>query len=293
MRNYFQQIVLATILLLFIACSETPKEASPTTASMPVYKDVPYLQDYSIKYVADNKDLSLKSAFMDRNLLIQIASSDGILRTHDGQFLYPGILMKDKTYRPLTDKNITAIETYRDQFIYLDDKAVLSNAWAGSLYLQHSLPKAHILSPGKDFGFLISDGQSLQYVSKDQTPWKGNLDNESILTIKFDEKTNLFWILGKKSITSFDPSKQVLTNIYQGNNLTALALFDNKLIVGTLDGYLELDPTSGKQIGEPNQKLPWTEITYIEAINGNLWFGSTKGAFMQREDGKFNYYYGK
>src|SRR5690606_14143479 len=171
MRNYFKQIVLATTLLLFIACSDAPKNASSTTASQPIYKDVPYLQDYSIKYNKDKADVTLKSAHMDRNLLIQIASSDGILRAHDGQFLYPGSLMLDKTYRPLTDKNITAIEIYQDQFVYLDDKAVLGNAWAGSLYLQHGLPKAKILSPGKDFGFLISDGQSLQYVSKDQTSW--------------------------------------------------------------------------------------------------------------------------
>lgn len=293
MRNYFQKIVLGIALPFFMACSEAPKEVSKTATSQPIYKDVPYLQDYSIKYAADNKDISLKSAYMDRNLLIQIASSDGILRTHDGQFLYPGILMKDKTYRPLTDKNITAIEIYEDQFIYLDDKAVLSNAWAGTLYLKHGLPKAHILSPGKDFGFLISDGLSLEYVSRDQSPWKGNIDKESILDIKFSEETNTFWILGKKSITSFDPSKQVLTKVYQGNNLTALALLDNKLIVGTLDGYLEIDATTGKQIGDRNQKLPWTEITYIEAIDGNLWFGSTRGAFMQKEDGKFNYYYGK
>src|SRR5690606_33241464 len=105
MRNYFKQIVLATTLLLFIACSDAPENASSTMASLPVYKDVPYLQDYSIKYDADNKEISLKSAYMDRNLLIQIASSDGILRTHDGQFLYPGSLMKDRTYRPLADKN--------------------------------------------------------------------------------------------------------------------------------------------------------------------------------------------
>src|SRR5690554_6846376 len=157
MRNYFQ-ILWTAALLLFIACSESPKEVSPTATSQPIYKDVPYLQDYSIKYNKDKKDVTLKSAHMDRNLLIQIASSDGILRTHDGQFLYPGSLMLDKTYRPLTDKNITAIEIYQDQFVYLDDKAVLGNAWAGSLYLQHGLPKANILSPGKDFEFLISDG---------------------------------------------------------------------------------------------------------------------------------------
>ena len=83
MRNYFQ-ILWTAALLLFIACSESPKEVSPTATSQPIYKDVPYLQDYSIKYNKDKKDVTLKSAHMDRNLLIQIPSSDGILRTHHG-----------------------------------------------------------------------------------------------------------------------------------------------------------------------------------------------------------------
>ena len=28
----------------------------------------------------------------------------------------------------------------------------------------------------------------------------------------------------------------------------------------------------------------------VSEIDGKLWFGSTRGAFMKREDGKFNYY---
>ena len=41
------------------------------------------------------------------------------------------------------------------------------------------------------------------------------------------------------------------------------------------------------------RKLPWPELTSVKEIDGKLWFGSTKGAFMLRDDGKFNYYYGE
>ena len=291
MRKSFQNL-LWVVLLVGISCSEAPKGETATT-SLPVYKDIPYLQDYSIKYNKQGDDQVLSEAFMDRNGVIQVSSSDGILRTHDGQFLYPGVLLQDKTYRPLTDKNISAMTTYQDQFVYLDDKAVLSNAWAGSLYLKHSLPKANIIAPGKDFEFLIGDGQSLQYVSKNSNGWQGALSKDKAIAIKYDQKTNSFWVLGEESVSTFNPKEKTLKTVFEGSKFTSFALLDNTLILTTLDGYFEVDATSGKQIGDKKIKLPWTEINYVEEIDGNLWFGSTKGAFMLKDDGKFNYYYGK
>ena len=291
MRKSFRNLLWG-VLLVGISCSEAPKGETAAT-SLPVYKDVPYLQDYSIKYDKQEDDLQLFEAFMDRNGVIQVSSSDGILRTHDGQFLYPGVLLQDKTYRPLTDKNISAMTTYQDQFVYLDDKAVLSNAWAGSLYLKHSLPKANIIAPGKDFEFLIGDGQSLQYVSKNSNGWQGALSKDKAIAIKYDQKTNSFWVLGEESVSTFNPKEKTLKTVFEGSNFTSFALLNNTLILTTLDGYFEVDATSGKQIGDKKIKLPWTEINYVEEIDGNLWFGSTKGAFMLKDDGKFNYYYGK
>ena len=291
MRKSFRNLLWG-VLLAGVSCSEAPKGETAAT-SLPVYKDVPYLQDYSIKYDKQEDDLQLFEAFMDRNGVIQVSSSDGILRTHDGQFLYPGILLQDKTYRPLTDKNISAMTTYQDQFVYLDDKAVLSNAWAGSLYLKHSLPKANIIAPGKDFEFLIGDGQSLQYVSKNSNGWQGALSKDKAIAIKYDQKTSSFWVLGEESVSTFNPKEKTLKTVFEGSKFTSFALLDNTLILTTLDGYFEVDATSGKQIGDKKIKLPWTEINYVEEIDGNLWFGSTKGAFMLKDDGKFNYYYGK
>ena len=283
---------LLSLLLIIISCAENSEEKD-SISSMPVYKDVPYLQDYSIKYNLQKEDVSLSKVHMDRNGLIQIASSDGILRTHDGQLLYPGVLMQDKTYRPLTDKNISDITIYQDQFIYLDDKAVLSNAWAGSLYLKHNLPKAYILAAGTNFEFLISDGKALQFLSKTKAPWQGSLKGDTVLGISYDATNKNFWILGEKSVLSFDTTTSQLKTILQGDGFTSSAFLDNRLIIGTTDGYIEIDVATGKQNGKPHQKLPCTDITSVAAIDGQLWFGSTKGAFMLKKDGKFNYYYGK
>ena len=48
-----------------------------------------------------------------------------------------------------------------------------------------------------------------------------------------------------------------------------------------------------KQVGEIVRKLPCTYITAVKVIRGKIWFGSTSGAFMLREDGRFNYYAGE
>ena len=53
---------------------------------------------------------------MDRNNVIQVLSAEGLLRTHDGQFLYPGELIVDRTYRTLTDKNISDFMIIEKQF---------------------------------------------------------------------------------------------------------------------------------------------------------------------------------
>jgi len=287
-----KQYCIWVISLLLLSCGSTIEKKEPV-ASMPVYKDVPYKQNFAIKFNTPNEEISLSRVFMDRNEVIQIASSEGILRTHDGQFLYPGSLVKDKTYRPLTDKHVQNITVYKDQFVYLDDKAVFSNSWAGSLYLTHEMPNAFTLAAGNDFEFLISDGSTLQFLSKTKAPWKGLLANDQVQDILFDESNKNFWILGEKSIANFDTATSELRTLYQGNNLTAFTFFKNNLIVGTKAGYLTIDPSSGKQIGAFQTKLPFDEITAITTIDSQLWFGSTKGAFKLREDGKYDYYNGK
>ena len=283
------QYYIWVISLLVLSCG-SPKKEKEVVSAMPVYKDVPYIQNYSIKYNA--QDMELSEVHMDRNGVIQVLSSKGVLRTHDGQFLYPGILMKDKTYRPITDKNISGFTLYQNQFVYLDDKAVLSNAWAGSLYLSHDLPEAKILAAGDDFDFLISDGKALQFLSKDKAPWKEEIDDQ-VLEIKYNSAKKTFWILGTQSISSFDATTNTLETTQQEQNLTSFALIDDKLIVGTSDGYFEIDSRTSKKIGETQKKLPANEITSIAAIDGQLWFGSSEGAFKMRDDGKFDYYYGK
>ena len=112
------------------------------TAWPTFYNDIAYTQDFSKKFDLKLNGVRLHKVRSDRNEVIQIYSSIGLLKTYDGEFLYPGTLVQDKTYRPLTDKKILNLELYANQCVYIDDKAVLSNAWAGELYSRYTLPKA-------------------------------------------------------------------------------------------------------------------------------------------------------
>jgi hypothetical protein len=280
---------LSLICSAFILASCTSGDkTNPVTKEH--YTDKPFVQDYSVKFRLDTGDAKLLRIVSDRNGYTQILSSHGLLRLRDGQMLFPGQLVRDVQDRQTSDKKIAGIGVYEDQLVYLDDKAVLSNAWAGKLYSRHNLPEAKIFSGGKEMAFLISDGKKLVLLKDSEYLWEGSIPGEEIKDIKFDYQNNIFWILGKGTISSFSPDNKKIITVLNDTSLTCIGLAGGKLIAGTTDGYLEMDPKSGKQTGEINKVLPWTYITAISEIDGNTWFGSTWGAFMIRKDGKFNYY---
>jgi hypothetical protein len=288
MKNRLNQKI--TSWLLFVAVFFTVGNAPAQTKQF--HADKPYIQEYSIKFNFDNANVALQKVAADRNGYIQVLSSHGLLRTRAGQFLFPGSLVKDVHNIPTSDKGIKDIKIIENQFVYVDDKAVFSNAWAGKLYSRHELPEAKIVEAGNDFTFLISDGIKLNLLKDSKTLWKGTV-NGGIKDIKYDAGNNLFWILGEGAISTFSPDKKKIEKAIDNPNLTCIEIAGNKLIAGTNDGYFEVDTKTQKQVGEVYKKLPWTEITTISEINGKIWFGSTWGAFMLNDEGKYDYYASK
>ena len=285
MKKTIHLITLLVFTSAMVLCADNIKAQVVTK-----HQDKAFTQDYSVKYTMADKGIQLINAVSDRNGYIQILSSKGLLRVRDGQFLFPGSIVTDRQDRPTSDKKIAGIGTYRNQLVYIDNQAVLSNAWAGKLYSKHTLPGAHIFAGDKDFAFLISDGKTLNLIKDSQKLWEGTLPGDEVKEIKFDVANNLFWILGKTSISTYSPEKKKLVKVMEGNNLTCIAPVMGKLIVGTTDGYLEISTKTMKQTGDVHRKMPWTEITTVNEIDGKIWFGSTWGAMMLREDGGFNYY---
>ena len=269
-----------------ISCNQVDEKN--TESNQPDYQDIAYLQDYSVKYIFDENDIKLKKVFTDRNGVIQVLTSKGLFRPDNGHFQYPGTLKPDITYAPMADKKIADMIVYENQFVYADDQAVFSNAWAGKLYNRHGLTDTKIISGGENFTFLISDGKELTLIKDSKSILKKNLSGETVIDIQFRSKSNSFLVLANKSLYSLSSYSNEIKKIVGGAKFTCLELAStNNIFIGTNDGYFEFDG-SGKQLGEIKDKLPWTELTEIKEINGQLWFGSTKGAFALREDGRFN-----
>ncbi|HHH50609.1 MAG TPA: hypothetical protein ENK52_06490, partial [Saprospiraceae bacterium] len=314
MKTSCYQIFILIFFASFWATSCTSQVTKKITVIKKVHKDIPFLQDYSIKYylasqgssqgvtpqsssqgVTPSHPLTLKKAFTDRNGVIKILSSKGIMKTRAGQFLYPGDVVPDLTYRTISNKKITNINLYKNQFIYLSEEAVFSNAWAGKLFCKHNVPDAHILASGKDFSFLIANDNSLQYIKDSKIIWETKKENIQILDIKYNSSKEEFWILSNNTLSVFSTKELQLKETIRGTNFTCFEITKEgrELIVGTTDGYLVFDSQSKKQIGITHKKLPNNNITYVTEIDGKLWFASTEGAFMQKENGQFNYYNGQ
>jgi len=289
MNRYVSSLLLSILL--------SPAFAQPIVRStgQPVYNDTAYRQAYSIKYetlqVPDPSNLTFKKISCDRNGVIQILSSRGLLRPSGGAFLYPGALTPDKTYKAMSGHNIRDMGVYEHEFVYADDKAIFSNAWAGKLYLRHNLTQVSLMAPAPGFSFLLSDGHALQYYQDSTLHWSAIADNP-VLDIRWNARQQFFLILTSQSLSIMTPANGKQRLVYQGRDFTCMSPVENSdlVLIGTHNGYFVLDGNSGLPIGEVYRRLPCNDITVIRRIAGKTWFGSARGAFALRDDGNFDYY---
>lgn len=262
-----------------------------TKINQPVYQDKPYLQDFSIKYYTQSADGQIESAFTDRNGNIRVFSSNGLLIPHNGQFLYPGSFLPDKKYRTLGNKKIQVAFAHHDQFVLIDDKAVFSNAWAGSVYCLHELSNVTKGVGGKIFDYLITNGNDIHYVSDSKT-WFKLTSKDNIQDMKYHSGADLFWILTTNGLFKFNPKTREYLNLYEGKELTSFDIQGNSAVIGTPNGFFKVDLANGKA-SALQQKVPVPNITAVRVIGDRIWFGSTNGAFATRKDGKFDYFQGE
>ncbi len=261
--------------------------AAASAFSQP-YVDTPYLQDYADKFElgSEEKELSLMQVRSDRNKSINILSADGLFQPWDKS------LVRDLRYRPTTDLHIIAFDTYMDQFVYLSDEAVLSNAWAGKFYVEHHVDRPTHFAMGENFSFLLAKKGKLVFFKDNASAWEHSLEDFVPIEILFDADKQRFIVLSENAIYSFTGDEQKLHLRFSGQNLTAITLTADKsqVMVGTEDGLISLDSESFEETAPINKKLPNTKISCISKIDGRLWFGSARGAFSLRPDGKYDYY---
>ena len=249
------------------------------------YRDVPYIQDYAQKYVLSD-DLSgreLLQVNADRNKMIEVLSSEGLLQPWDKK------LTVDGYYRPLGDMKIIALGKFKDQFIYLTDTEVLSNAWAGKYYVKHGIKEPKLLMMGCDFKALVAGKNELALFHNGEKKWSKEVEVFDPVGIAFDKPNKRFLIVTPDALYNLKGPEKDLKKVYSEDGITAVALYDGKIVLGTKNGVKYLNGETF-DVEKTDKKLPWTEITTLKNINGELWFGSTKGAFKLRKDGKYDYY---
>lgn len=261
-------------------------------AQQPSHTDVPFLQDYSIKYYTEG-DLKPLKAYSDRNKNIKILTSAGLQIPYNGKFLYPGTFVKDNTYRTSGKKNIGGLTTTDNQFVLTDDSHVFSHAWAGKVFIKTPFAKPTIVAGGQDFTFVVSDGKQLAMVSPSKTLYNEASSNDLIVDIRYSKAADKFFILKKSGIylsTTQSPKTRLVT---KGSNFTSFDISKDgqTLYIGTTNGYIEQDLVAGTSL--TNTKLPSTNITAVKVINDKVWFGSTAGAFAVSSNRKIDYYNGE
>jgi hypothetical protein len=261
--------------------------AQAGNAGQPVYRDVPFTQDYSVRYYLPEslRDRTLKAVSADRDGHIRILSDREIIVPDNGSLFYPGQFVPDVSYSPVLARQINSIKTYRNQTFYLDNHQLFSNAWAGKIQIDHGLPGASIFEGGEDFRFLISDGEKMVYVDKTgKSLWSGAV--KGVCDIRYHPEKKTFIIATAQAIFEFTPESGT-KELYKGTGITCAIPFKNDVVAGTQTGYLFL---SKKQL---IKNVPCAHITNISEINGKLWFATVNGIFGLNEDGKYAYYAGE
>ena len=266
---------------------------APTASSSPIqqsYEDRPFVQDFveKIPLSEERSGIELSAVRSDRNGRILILSDKGLLQAEHG------VLAPDHHYRPYRDMSIRNMDTHRGQFVYLTDKTVLSNAWAGKFDVAHNIPDAELFQMGNSFNFLLAKNDTLAYFDQGKCIDQWKASQSRVKQILFDQTRNRFLILSRHQIDCFIPGKRT-TTVFKGDHVNCMELISNNsiLAIGTPDGFLELDAASFHQRSALKTKLPCTDIRCIRQISESVWFGTSRGAFSLRADGRIDYYASK
>lgn len=285
-------VIIGILFLCIGGCSKNKVQAPAVAANSTnrsVYMDTAYAQEYAVKYyLSENqKAYGVQDIISNRNGNIQILSNKGLLVPENGHQFYSGTLVPHIAYGPMAKKSIKAFTKYKDHIVYLDDTQVFSNAWAGKIQMEHGLKNPRLLAGGKDFHFLVYNGEQLSYLNQEGQILK-LAAIKGISQILYQETQNRFLLVSPEKIMAFVPGKP-LKEIYVGSGISSAALTNEgaDIVIGTSKGYFYLD--DNKLI----ENVPWPEITTIREINGSLWFGTTWGAFKLLENGHYSYYSGE
>jgi len=251
-----------------------------------IYEDRPFTQDFSEKVplAPSLRDTQLFKVRADRNGRVVVLSDKGLLRPHNGT------LRPDRFHRPLADMRIRDIETHEGQFVYLTDRQVLGNAWAGRFVVDHNVPEAASLAMGDRFAFLLAADQSVACFGREGDMSRAAMP-ENVRQVVFDRTRRRFLLLGEDSLWCYAPGQTAPARSHRVSATCMTLLHGGRtLLLGTTDGYLRLDAGSLEPLSDMETRLPCPDIHCIREIGEKIWFATPRGAFALHPSGQIDYY---
>ncbi len=186
---------------------------------------------------AHTGDTKLLKVRADRNGRIIVLSNQGLLQVEGGT------LKPDHQYRPLPDMQIKDIEVFRDKFVYLTDRYVLSNAWAGQLLVEHHVRGAHKLAMRNLSSFVVvGEDEAVRFEGNKAVAWHGVGDRPK--QAAFDPRPQQYLLLDAcayRWLGDLEPHIE-----HTPLNCFAFSNDGRTLLIGTSDGYFGLDPNSAQ-----------------------------------------------
>lgn len=249
--------------------------------------DTPFVQKYIVKFYAE-EGINLQKAYADRNGNIKVLSSKGLMTASSGQFLYPGKLPLDHSYLHFQDAGLRDILIKEQELFFLGKQEISSNRQAGRFYFANPIPEAEQFSIGNADSLLLAKGKKLYFFKGEELLWETELEQE-VLELHFKPSDASFDILTASGIYIFKPASQKLSRLSLQGEFVSMCNQGKQLLIAQADGFFIVEDG---QASETITAIPSSPIVSVASIHGNYWFGTEEGAFMLKEDGSFDYYYG-
>ncbi|MEL6255199.1 MAG: hypothetical protein AAFR87_24535, partial [Bacteroidota bacterium] len=96
-------------------------------------------------------------------------------------------------------------------------------------------------------------------------------------------------ILTDSGIYTFEAASQKLSKLSIQGDFVSMSNQGGKLLVAQRDTFFFVE---NGQASKAIAAIPSSPIVSVAFIHGSYWFGTEEGAFMLKEDGSFDYYYG-
>jgi len=268
-------LALTFIALSVLSCNKKQDRVAAV-------EDTPYAAPYAVKYNIPDawKGAEMIKLVIDADDNVFALTSRGVYRDFKDN-----LFAKDRMYTPLRDKmpvDIT-IQEGTGFMYYLYPDRYLSNRLSGKIL--GLLPEKYdaFAVNAKGEVLLTSATAAVKYADNKKV---ADLDMPVGAIVRIQAAGDDFYCITDQGICRLEGKSWA--KVYSANDLTAMAVCDQEIVIGTKNGYLTTD-LKGNVKTPLTEKVPIPEITDLQIVAGQPWFASTDGVFTKVGD-KFNYF---